>query len=473
MRILQVNTADSGGGAESVAWQLFQGYRRMGHSSWLAVGSKLSHDPGVFPIPQDKFRDSWARTWLGLAKRLEPLTGTVRGADRFRKLCGWGIGQPGRWLDRVRGIEDFSFPGTCHLPDLLPATPDILQCHNLHGAWLSEGGYFDLRILPWLSHRFPVVVTMHDAWLLSGHCAHSFDCERWKTGCGSCPDLTIYPSIRRDATAHNWTQKRKIFSRCRLYVSAPSRWLMQKAQRSILSPAMVESKVIPNGVNLAVFHPEDKKTVRTELGIPQDQKVVLFAAHGVRGNVWKDYTTMRAAIEEVGRGLRGKEVLFVALGEEGDTERAGQARIRFIPFTQDSGIVARYYQAADLYLHAARADTFPNTILEALACGVPVVATAVGGIPEQVDDGKTGFLVEAGDVEAMARRILYLLSNDDLRTRCGQEAAQTARTQFDIQRQVNAYLSWFKQIMNAPGRDDVRTGDRAVNHAGAQVEVPT
>jgi glycosyltransferase involved in cell wall biosynthesis len=449
MRILQVNTTDMGGGAESVAWQLFQGYRNSGHISWLAVGSKESHDADVFPIPQDEFRHSWAKTWLGLAERIKPLVGVVRGAARIQKLCRRCIGQPGRWVTRACGIEDFSFPGTWHLADLPPATPDILQCHNMHGAWLSDGGYFDLTILPWLSHRFPVVVTLHDAWLLSGHCAHSFDCERWKTGCGSCPDLTIYPSIRRDATAHNWTRKQSIFSKSRLYISAPSRWLMHKVQQSMLAPAIVESRVIPNGVNLAIFHPEDKKTVRVALGIPHDQKVVLFAAHGVRENRWKDYSTMRAAIEEVGTRLQGEEVLFVALGDEGNAERVGRAQIRFIPFTRAPGDVARYYQAADVYLHAARADTFPNTILEALACGIPVVATAVGGIPEQVHDGKTGFLVPSGDVGAMATSIVELLSKDDLRRRFGQEAAHVARTRFDLQGQVNTYLSWFGEILQA------------------------
>ena len=473
MRILQVNTADTGGGAESVAWQLFQGYRNSGHASWLAVGCKQSHDADVFPIPQDEFRHSWARTWLALAERIKPLVGTVRGAVRIQKLCGRGIGQPGRWVNRARGIEDFSFPGTWHLADLLPATPDILQCHNLHGAWLSDGGYFDLTILPWLSGRFPVVVTLHDAWLLSGHCAHSFDCERWKTGCGSCPDLTIYPSVRRDATAHNWTRKQSIFSKSRLYVSAPSRWLMQKVEQSILSPAIVESRVIPNGVDLAVFRPEDKSAVRAELGIPQDAKVVLFAAHGVRTNVWKNYSMMQAAMKEVAKRLHGQEILFLALGEEGDTERVGHAQIRFVPFTKDSGLVARYYQAADVYLHAARADTFPNTILEALGCGVPVVATAVGGIPEQVEDGKTGFLVPGGDVEAMASGIAHLLSNEDLRRRFGQEATHAAHMRFDVREQVTAYLRWFEEIVKIRNGQDTRTVNLGIRPLENQVQVQT
>lgn len=447
MRILQVNTGDEGGGAEAIAWQLFQGYRRYGNASWLAVGSKRSQDDEVLLIPQDRFRHAWTRTWLALAERLKPFVGKVKGADRIRRLCIRGIGQPGRWFDRFRGIEDFSFPGTWHLADLPPALPDIVQCHNLHGAWLSDGGYFDLTILPWLSRRFPVVLTLHDAWLLSGHCAHSFECERWKTGCGSCPDLTIYPSIKRDATTYNWERKQSIFSKSRLYLSTPSHWLMQKIEQSVLHPAILESKVIPNGVDLTIFRPADKRVVRAHLGVPQDRKIVLFTAHGVRGNVWKDYTTMRASIEEVARQLRGEEVLFLALGETGDMEQVGSMQIQFIPFTKDPCTVARYYQAADVYLHAARADTFPNTILEALSCGTPVVATAIGGIPEQVDDSTTGFLVPSGNVRAMADCLLRLLSDEHLRKQFGEEAARAARVRFDLDRQVTAYLTWFGEIM--------------------------
>jgi glycosyltransferase involved in cell wall biosynthesis len=79
-----------------------------------------------------------------------------------------------------------------------------------------------------------------------------------------------------------------------------------------------------------------------------------------------------------------RPLVFVALGEDAPAERIGAAEIRFVPYQKDPAVVARYYQAADIYIHSARADTFPNTVLEALACGTPVVATAVGGIPEQV-----------------------------------------------------------------------------------------
>ena len=108
----------------------------------------------------------------------------------------------------------------------------------------------------------PTVLTLHDAWLLSGHCAHSFDCERWKTGCGECPDLTIEPAIRRDATADNWVRKRDIYARSRLYVATPSPWLMGRVEQSMLAPAVEQARVIPNGVDLSVFRPADKRSIR-------------------------------------------------------------------------------------------------------------------------------------------------------------------------------------------------------------------
>lgn len=440
LRILQVSTADIAGGAEKVAWNLFTNYRKRGYAAWLAVGYKRSDDPDVFELPRLRQSVPWARPCWILHGRLAPLEGRVWGIWRLRywlrTLAG---GRPE--IERELGRDDFNFPGSRRLLRLPPEQPDIVHAHNLHG------NYFDLRFLPQLSHQAPVVLTLHDAWLLSGHCAHSFDCERWRTGCGQCPDLTIYPAIRRDATVYNWQRKREIYARSRLYVATPSRWLMRKVEQSILAPAIVEARVIPHGVDLSLFHPADKKSVRNRLSIPQDAKVLLFTANGIRRNIWKDYQTMRAAVALVAERLQEQEVLFIALGEDAPSERIGQAEVCFIPYQKDPEAVARYYQAADVYVHAARADTFPNTILEALACGTPVVATAVGGIPEQIEDGVTGFLTPMGNSEMMADRIVRLLTDHDLRRRMGAQAAEIAQRQFDLNRQADEYLAWYQEIL--------------------------
>jgi glycosyltransferase involved in cell wall biosynthesis len=440
LRILQVSTYDIIGGAERVAWGLFQAYRVRGHGSWLAVGHKLGSDANVLRISNHEYRGKRSHSCSDLDSGVELKT-QVWQASWLRGLSRV-FTEPGRVLDRYRGIEDFRYPGTWKLLSLTRQQPDVVHCHNLHG------GYFDLRALPWLSHQVPLVLTLHDGWLLSGHCAHSLDCERWTIGCGHCPDLTLDPAIRRDATAYNWRRKHELFKNSRLYIATPSRWLMQKVERSMLATSVIGARIIPNGVDLSIFHPADQQAARAALGIRREALVTLFTANAVRQNIWKDYQTLRDAVALTAEHMNGREILLLALGEDALPERIGPAEVWFVPYQADPKTVACYYQAADVYVHASRADTFPNSVLEALACGTPVIATAVGGIPEQVEHGCTGFLVPQGDSHALAYQLTELLSENALRQSMGRQAAEAARRQFDLQRQVNAYLEWYHELVD-------------------------
>jgi glycosyltransferase involved in cell wall biosynthesis len=243
---------------------------------------------------------------------------------------------------------------------------------------------------------------------------------------------------------------------------------MRKVEQSMLAPAISEARVIPNAVDLSVFCPYDKRQARMALGLPLNlqTKILLFTANGIRRNRWKDYKTMRAAVALVAEHLQGQEVLFLALGEDAPVERIGRAEVRFVPYEKDRGAVARYCQAADVYVHAARAEVWGLTITEALACGTPVVATAVGGIPEQVKglglfdsgfcqadlnryslDDATGVLVAAEDAEGMAAGVERLLQDNPLRFRLGENAARDAVQRFDLQRQADAFLGWYQEIL--------------------------
>jgi len=431
---LQINTTDIGGGAEKIAWDLHQGYVSRGYDSWLAVGRKRSHDPTVLRIPNEAY---WA-FWIKFLKKISELRNPV--PTRIRRWCSH-LAKIHHRIAKTQGYENFYFPGSRRLLDLPPSPPDIIHCHNLHG-W-----YFDLRALPALSARRPVMLTLHDSWMLSGHCTYSFDCERWKIGCGQCPYLDISHPIRRDASAYNWKRKQRIYTKSRFYVATPSRWLMQMVEQSMLAPAVIEGRVIYNGMDLSHFCPTEKVSVRAKLGIPLNAKVILTTAVKILQNRRKDYPTMREAISLLARRHPKQSLHFIALGGEQPSEEIEQITIQFIPFLSDETTVAQYYQAADIYIHAARADNLPNTVSEALACGMPVVATAVGGIPEQIDDGKTGFLVPPGNPKEMAAAIQKLLQDSTLRHQMSIRAAETAQRRFDRNRMVEEYLEWYQKII--------------------------
>jgi len=440
MRILQVNTSNIAGGATKVAQNLLHAYRDCGFEAWLAVGFKQGDDPNVLRIPNFECLNKWGKLCISFSNKLSPLVGKVRGAWRLQTWLKM-VGQPRKLVEMQRGHEYFDFPGTWKLLDMMHNRPDIVHCHNLHGD------YFDLRVLPWLSQQVPIVLTMHDTWLLSGHCAHSFDCERWKIGCGQCPNLGIYPPIKKDATEYNWHFKREILKRSQLYVATPSQWVKEKVVQSIVAPAIVEIRVISNGINTEVFRRGIKEKARLNLGIPQSARILLFVANGVKTNPWRDYATLEKAVRKTSEILQDEKLILICLGEKGKPEQLGRIEIHFEEYQKEQAKVASFYQAADLYIHASKADTFSNAIVEAQACGTPVVATEVGAIPELIIDGFTGFLVPPGDADMMADRIIKLLADKNLNKYFAQQGIKRIRNFFDLNHQVKNYLVWYEEIL--------------------------
>lgn len=441
LRILKVNTVDLGGGAEQVAWDLFHQFIARGHDAWYAVAQKKSDHARILALPNDAYRGTWARFCLRVGDLIRSRFGEGRLASGVSTTLAYRVGQPRRLLRSHLGHEDFEFPASWHLPNLVPARPDVIHAHNLHGS------YFDLRALARLSHRVPVVLTLHDAWTLSGHCAHSFGCERWKTGCGDCPDIHTYPAIRCDATAYNWKRKQAIYRRSRLYVATPSSWLMDKVRQSILASGIAEARVIPYGIDLTVFRPGDRRADREALGIDPRARVLLFAAHP--RNLWKDYATIRAALVLASERLSTMPTLFIGLGYDAAPEKLGSIELRYVSHVAGRQAMASYYRAADCYVQSSKADTFPNAVLEALACGTPVIGTAVGGIPEQVRDGQTGFVVPPADPAALADCAVQLLADSDRCAWMADNAARMARRCYDLERHVNDYLTWYADIIRA------------------------
>ena len=443
LKIVQVNQMESSGGAAKISLNLHRQISERGHVSWMVVGEKTSADPFIFQITEkvDIFGSS-------LFKALSIHTAEMK-IPMAKKTLGHylnKLGTPRHLIAEELGFEDYYYPASRNILDLLPDAPDIVHLHNLHEK------YFDLNFLTELSHKVPTMITLHDAWLLSGHCAHSLDCEKWKTGCGQCPYLEVYPAVKRDATHFNWKLKKKIFSHSGLYIATPSRWLLEKVEQSILEPAMLEGRVIHNGVDQFIFNSKDRRGVRSRLGISDEVVTLLFVANQGTKNAYKDFDTISKAIELIKNSELDKEILMLVVGGgKGIADHVesdiGNIHIYSIPYLDDPVSVADCYRAADIYLQASLADTFPSVILEALSCGTPVVATSVGGIPEQVIDGQTGYLVKTGDWKAMAELTIKLIKDDQLRIKMGRLAEEDAQKRFQIGQMVNNYIDWYYEIL--------------------------
>ena len=408
MIVLSVSTSDRGGGAEQVAWDVFTGLEALGHESWLAVGQKHSSHPRVVEIHASPWFKYEPFEEPGLQKRWTSLR---------------------QWRQR-RGFEDFFHPYSRFLPELLPHPPDVVLAHNLHG------GFFDLRSLPGLSRRVPVATVLHDYWMLTGHCAYPFECDRWRRGCGQCPHLDTPPAIVRDATRTNLRVKRSLYRRSHFTVCSPSEILLKEAKESALAEGAKQFRRIPNGVDLETFRPGGRDAARRRLGLPMEGACILLVGRHFEGNPFKDYgcaTECARRLAEV-----GEEATFVLLGAETSADRnLGSVRFLSVPFASDRAEVADYYRACDLLLHASRQEVAPLVLSEAMACGLPSVTSDVGNARSLLGDA--GLIVPVGDAGAHAEAVSRLLSNGALRKEMGRCARARALAQGGREHMVFAY----------------------------------
>ena len=192
-------------------------------------------------------------------------------------------------------------------------------------------------------------------------------------------------------------------------------------------------ELVPPGVDHAFFSPGDPRGARFALGL-DDRPTILFA-----GRV-QPLKGLSVAVEALARSRAVDARLVIVGGPSGTDGRTEWDRVaklvvdlglsdRVIPVDpQPHHVLSTYYRAADVVVVPSRSESFGLVALEAASCGVPVVASSVGGLRTLVDDGVTGFLVEGRDPGLWAQRIDTLLADPDLAARMGEAAAQRSRT---------------------------------------------
>jgi glycosyltransferase involved in cell wall biosynthesis len=434
MKILLVSTKDQGGGAEKVAYDLALNFLSRGNDTRLLVKEKYTK--GEFVFQYDPYAGNKLIEYVGgRVEKAFQLTPYFRGKPRLLELFRQ-LTKPKRLVDRLKGHEDFNYQYPQQMFLKQNWTPDIVHAHNLHG------NYFNLNSLPNLSKQIPFIWTLHDTWAITGHCGYFINCNHWLTGCGNCPDLKRPPSILRDGTKDNWMRKQLIYQQSKLTVVTPSKWLMNYVDESMLEPTI--KKVIHNGVDTTYYKSKNKSIARSELGLPQDRFICLFVAFGGKGeNPYKDYMTVKKAIERLQRFDFYEKLLFVCIG--GIKTESNDPHYLFPGYLEREQLL-KYYQSADVLLHAAIAENFPLVILESMASGTPVIATRTGGIPEIIEDNEDGFLIEIKNHEAMADKIHLLFKDKKLREGLSHKASEKVNRKFSLDAQVSEYLQLFLEV---------------------------
>lgn len=318
---------------------------------------------------------------------------------------------------------------------------------NLH--WIA--GFLDLEaFFHWLPSEMPLVWTLHDMQIFTGGCSHDMGCGKFTLQCGACPQLGS--SEEGDLTRDVWRRKQKYFSALdtkRFHIVTPSRWLAKEVQRSPLLSRFPLS-VIPYGLDLEVFKARDRHFSREVLGIPQEAKVVLFVSNGIHTYL-KGFKYLIDALGGMDASS-GIFLLSVGFGTSPTLERFPQVHIKSV---NDDRTLSIVYSAADVFVLPSLADNLPNTMLEALACGTPVVGFATGGIPDGVRPRVTGLLAQTGDSLELRSAILELLNNKAKRSEMSANCRRIAVSEYDLSVQANRYIALYKEMLGRNGSNPV------------------
>ncbi len=412
MKILQINSHYNQGGAARIVTCIHRQLLEDGEEAYVAYGrGRDSGDSNVY-----QFGKTPEIYVSALMSRLTGISGWYNRAATKRLIT---------YMDRIK--------------------PDLVHLHALHGYYLNLPmlfGYIN-------DHGIPCVWTFHDCYAFTGNCGYFFECDKWKSGCGNCPNVQTYPKSQWfDFTGWMWKHKKELFTRgSEKIIVTPSDWLTKEAQKSFLG--QYECITIRNGIEVKdVFYPRGKARCREKYGYAQEDKLILGIAVG-----YQDVRKGAKYIIQLAKNLANEaKVILIGWSEKNNHMLEGTSNIITIPSTSDADMLAEYYTMADVFVLPSLAENYATVTLEAMACGTPVVGFGAGGIPEQLTDGK-GIAVEVGNQQAFdaaVRKVLALEGEAALLQ--GEELAARIAEENSTEKMTGEYKKVYQRLLQCKGR---------------------
>lgn len=342
-----------------------------------------------------------------------------------------------RGVEKIFSIQSQLYSNASHIRKLdafLQA--DLIHYHIIHS------GYLSMQSLPALTAEKPSLWTLHDPWAMTGHCVHPFACQRWKTGCGECPDLETDFAIRHDRTALNFKLKRSAYRRSNFEILVASSWMENMVRQSPLFDDVPIHK-IPFGLDLEFFKPGNQAEAKARLGIDQNRLVLCFRS------VLNDFKGLQYVIEALEKLQTEIPICLLTLN---DKSRVDQFKDRFqvveLGWVNNDQIMQDVYRATDLFLMPSLADSFGLMAVEAMASGKPTICFDTTALPEVIFTPEAGLAVPSRDSMALSAAITRLINSPQERILRGVRSRELAEKNYDIRLQAKRMAAVYEKVIN-------------------------
>lgn len=385
MNVVHVNVTDNFRGAGKAAYRL--------HSAMLDRGVKSS----MYVMLQQRRGDPAIRSLSMLKSHIIlPIRYKI---SRFIHRVDY---------DTSRGLFSTPFSG-----EDISLVPEINVADVIYLHWVNDGFLSMKSINRIFSLGKPVFWVMHDMWPFTGGCHHSFECDKYKTvGCSACPHL--HSSKSKDLSYKILKAKKAIFSKFKnVQIIAPSKWIFNCARQSIAFRDLTVHH-IPNLIPTELYNPISQRCARKILGLNESKKTILFAADAGANNPYKGWKYLENALKILATEKVDLSILIIGSYDDlAVREELSYFNLSFLGQLNDEYSLKLLYNAADVFVVPSLADNFPNTVVESLACGTPVVGFSVGGIPDLVEHKINGYLAKYECSVDLARGIKWCLNKKE------------------------------------------------------------
>ncbi len=415
MRVLLINTSERIGGAAIAASRLMESLKNNGIKAKLVVRDKQTDQISVV-----KIRQSWKNIWNFVWERF-----VIWKANWFKRNNLFAV--------------DIANTGTD-----ITLLPEFTQSDVIHLHWINQGMLSLKNLEKIVNSGKPVIWTMHDLWPCTGICHYSRGCENYLEHCRNCSYL--FKSGKKDLSYRVFKKKKDIYQSSNITFVACSQWLENEAKKSkLLSGQMVTN--IPNPINTNLFKPGNKEDARKRLVLPKDKKLLLFGALKI--------TDKRKGIDYFVESCNLLAEQYPQMKDElgvvvfGNQSSYLQELIPFPVYSQSYVTTEKelvsIYNAVDLFLIPSLEDNLPNTIMEAMACGVPCIGFNVGGIPEMIDHLHNGYVAKYKSSEDFANGIYWALNESEYKA-LSEEAHRKVITNYSESVIAKRYISLYNKV---------------------------